>query len=314
MIPLITIGISCYNAEDTIERAIRSAQHQDWPNFEIIVVDDASTDATWQKVETLARDDSRITAIQRTENRGPAASRNTILDAAKGEFIAFFDDDDESLPERIRLQYELIINYEKQNRTSLIACFASGTRYYPNGYTVNIEAIGSKQKFPSGLFVADCLLYKGMKSKKYFMGGGTPANSLMARYATFQFIGKFDEHLRRIEDVDFAIRLALFNGHFIGCPERLLKQYSTSAFDKSAIKEFEAHNYLIEKHSAYLKRRGKYQYLKKWQAIRYFHFSNRHGKMFCALFFFLLRYPIAGTRHFLVSGPRRWIHERKMRK
>ncbi|MCH8285216.1 glycosyltransferase family 2 protein, partial [candidate division KSB1 bacterium] len=62
--PLITVGITCFNAEDTIERAVRSALNQRWPNLEVVVVDDRSTDGSFDVVEKLARDDTNLKIVR----------------------------------------------------------------------------------------------------------------------------------------------------------------------------------------------------------------------------------------------------------
>ena len=87
---LVTIGITCFNARDTIGRAIASAQAQDWPAIEIVVVDDRSSDGSPDAVRALAECDHRIRLIVHERNGGTAVARNTVLANANGEFIAFF--------------------------------------------------------------------------------------------------------------------------------------------------------------------------------------------------------------------------------
>ena len=79
---LVTIGITCFNAADTIERALESAVNQDWANCEIILVDDCSTDGSLQIANIFANNHRQIRIIERERNGGPAASRNTILQNA----------------------------------------------------------------------------------------------------------------------------------------------------------------------------------------------------------------------------------------
>jgi glycosyltransferase involved in cell wall biosynthesis len=126
--PLITIGITCFNAADTILRSVKSALAQDWPNFEVVIADDGSVDGSIDVILAAIANESRATLIGHKSNAGPAASRNTIVSAAKGEFIAFFDDDDESLPGRISNQVKTLTAYESLAGTRLIACYASGIR------------------------------------------------------------------------------------------------------------------------------------------------------------------------------------------
>ena len=260
--PLITIGITCFNAQETIARAIHSALAQDWSNIEILVVDDASSDSSVTHIEELAKENPSIRLIVHDHNQGPAAARQSIVENAKGEFIAFFDDDDEALPQRCRVQYEKIISYEAQHKNVPVACYASGTRLYPNGYALELHAIGSQEKVPSGTDLANYVLFYG-KTPGVFYGAGTPTCALMARTKTIKDIGGFDPAFRRVEDVDFAIRLSLAGGHFIGCAQSLFVQHSTQGNDKAPAKNLEAELQLVEKHKDYLKSVGMYEYARR---------------------------------------------------
>ena len=162
---LITIGIPCFNAKDTILRALKSALNQDWSNKEILVIDDASTDQSPETIQNFIEQHPNVNLIKNNSNAGPAVARQTILNEAKGSFIAFFDDDDESLPERLTAQYKHICSYEQKTGKSLIACYASGKRLYPNGYEMEMTAIGAKPEVPYGPTVADRLLFYGGDSK-----------------------------------------------------------------------------------------------------------------------------------------------------
>jgi len=88
--PLVSVIIPAYNCADYIADSIKSALEQDYPNKEIIVIDDGSTDGT---VDALSSFDGEITLIQQ-QNAGSAVARNAGIKAAKGEFIAFLDSDD----------------------------------------------------------------------------------------------------------------------------------------------------------------------------------------------------------------------------
>ena len=83
--PLITIGITCFNAESSIRRAVESALAQSWAHKEIIVVDDCSTDSS---LETL-KDLKGIKVIHHEQNIGPGGARQTLLNEAQGEFIDY---------------------------------------------------------------------------------------------------------------------------------------------------------------------------------------------------------------------------------
>lgn len=310
-VPRITVGMTCFNAQPTIARALNSARAQTWPDLEIVVVDDCSTDTSWTTIEQLAAQDRRIKAIQHDVNGGPAASRNTILANATGAFVAFFDDDDESYPTRIETQFAAIDAYEKATGTKLVACFASGTRRYSNGYEVAMPAIGSAPEVPKGEEVAEYLLY-GSRKDRLFYGAGTPSCALMAHAATYRAVGGFDSNLRRAEDVDFAVRLAIAGGHFIGCRDNLFLQHATIAADKSPERNLEAELYLFDKHADFLKSRKRYGFARAWFKIRYYHFSRQRLKLALALAGFLLRFGIRGWRQIMSAAPRRLAHERRM--
>lgn len=309
--PLITIGITCFNAEDTVSRAIKSAINQNYSNFEIVIVDDFSTDNSVDVVEASIKNQENIKFIQHRKNKGPAGTRQTIIDNAKGEFIAFFDDDDEALPERIRTQHERINEYKIETGENLIACYSSGTRIYPNGYKKDLIAIGSKPPAPKGTSVADRALFFGGNNKQFF-AGGTPSCSLMASKKTFEKVGGFDDSFRRVEDIDFAIRLSIKGGHFIGCQEKLFIQYATEANDKAPEKNLEAEQKLAKKYVEYLQKKGMYYYALNWPLIRFYHFKKNYIKMIWVLLKIFVRYPIKTTSHFLTTAPKRLIHERKM--
>lgn len=310
--PLVTVGIACFNAEDTIRRAVRSALSQNWTNFEVIVVDDASTDGSVAAVQEEIGDSPMTRLVRHSENLGPAGSRNSILARARGEFIAFMDDDDEALPGRIGAQAMALETYEKRTGAKLVLCHASGQRVYANGYTLHIPAIGSRGiEAPNGSAVADYLLFHRRRSD-WFYGGGTPTCSLLARRDTFAAVGGFDQRLRRIEDADLAIRLALKGAHFIGTRERLFTQYATNASDKSPEMNLESERHLAEKHKRYLESIGRYEYAKRWPKLRYWHFKGDYRRFLTELAGLIVRYPLAVPSHLLSTGPRRLIHERRM--
>ena len=88
--PLISIGITVFNAADTIERAVRSALTQTWRPIEILIADDCSTDKSNKILENLKSQHDAVRIIKNDRNMGVAFSRNRILDEARGEFIVFF--------------------------------------------------------------------------------------------------------------------------------------------------------------------------------------------------------------------------------
>lgn len=311
VMPLITVGITCFNASATIERALESALSQDWPNIEVLIVDDGSTDGSREILARRALTEARLRVIEHPVNCGCAAARNTLIEAAKGEFLAFFDDDDVSESDRLRLQHNHTVTYESKANVNLVACYSSGRRVYPNGYIMPIRAVGSDGLPPIGHVMADYLLF----NKRYqdvFYGAGTPTCSLMARTEVFRALGGFDIKMRRQEDVDFAIRLAFKGGHFIGIPNSVLIQNATGGDEKAARIEFESFLQLLEKNADYLHATNNYTYMRMWSELRYLHFSGQDTQALLLLMRLLFTYPFRTMRHFLRSASRRFFHERRM--
>lgn len=310
--PLITVAITCYNAESSIERAVNSGLNQTWSNLEILVVDDGSTDNSLDILSKKSALDQRIRIVKHPVNRGCAEARNTLISAAKGEYIAFFDDDDVSLPDRLQLQYDRIISYEKKLDAKLVACYASGQRIYPNGYIFPLHAVGSYGGPPVGPIMVDYLLFN-RRQENIFYGAGTPTCSLMARADVFRNLEGFDALMRRQEDVDFAVRLGFKGGHFIGISEPVVNQYVTVGNEKSALIEFESTLRLLDKNRDYLKGFNRYYYMRLWSEMRYLHFTGRDCQAFVILLRLLIRYPLKTLQHFFRSAIRRFYHEQRMK-
>jgi glycosyltransferase involved in cell wall biosynthesis len=97
----VSVIMPAYNAEQTVSRAIESALAQTEPRCEVLVIDDASSDATADIVARIAEQDGRVRLLRNTTNRGPACSRNHGLAVARGDWIALLDADDTFAPHRI---------------------------------------------------------------------------------------------------------------------------------------------------------------------------------------------------------------------
>jgi glycosyltransferase involved in cell wall biosynthesis len=102
--PRVSIVMPAYNAEPFLSEAIDSLLGQTFSDFELIIVDDASTDGTAQMLAGYAMRDQRIVPWRNDVNLGQARTMNRALDAARGEYIARLDHDDVALPRRLELQ------------------------------------------------------------------------------------------------------------------------------------------------------------------------------------------------------------------
>lgn len=101
--PLISIITPCFNAEKYISQTIQSVQSQSYQNWEILIVDDGSSDGSWDLLRELEKQDSRIRAFQQ-KNQGPAIARNAALEKARGKYVCFLDADDLWLPHKLETQ------------------------------------------------------------------------------------------------------------------------------------------------------------------------------------------------------------------
>jgi teichuronic acid biosynthesis glycosyltransferase TuaG len=102
--PLVSVLTPCYNAARYLEQTIRSVQAQTFTDWEMIVVNAASTDESLSIAARFAADDARIRVLSKTERLGPGPARNLALEAARGRFIAFLDADDLWEPEKLERQ------------------------------------------------------------------------------------------------------------------------------------------------------------------------------------------------------------------
>ncbi|XCF06529.1 glycosyltransferase family 2 protein [Tamlana crocina] len=108
--PLVSVITACYNSEKHISETISSVLNQTYQNWEMLLVDDCSSDNTISIIETLQKSDSRIKLFQLNENSGAAVARNKAINEAKGEFIAFLDSDDKWLPLKLEKQIRFMLH------------------------------------------------------------------------------------------------------------------------------------------------------------------------------------------------------------
>jgi glycosyltransferase involved in cell wall biosynthesis len=252
-LPLVTIGITCFNCEKTVKRALKSAINQDWINKEIILIDDCSTDNSKVILSKLKSQYEQIQLIINSKNRGLAHNENLIIEKAKGDFIAFFDGDDESQINRISKQYERFLEYKTKYPDSKIIV-------YSNRNVVPIStikekftrfAIGRKSPEPYGKIVADYILNVKNKSDK-FCWGMFGSCTIFSKTSYIKNLSGFDEDFKRCAELDFAIRGAIKDYHFISVNEPLITQYLTLGEHKTLKKDLLFRKKLVAKHKEYL--------------------------------------------------------------
>ena len=181
-VPSVSVVIPTYNRRDLVQRAIQSVFDQTYRDFEIVVVDDGSTDGTGAAVE--GREQIRYL---RQANAGPASARNLGIRHARGEFIAFLDSDDVWLPDFLAAQIDVLSRFPE---VALVCARSS---------------VGQKEAkdFPlrRDLVVGD--LYAKLYERSFVR---TPA--AVVRKSCLDRIGCFNESYRWSEDHDLWLRIA----------------------------------------------------------------------------------------------------------
>lgn len=102
--PLVSVIMPCYNMERFIACTIESVQRQTYPHWELLIVDDASTDGTAEIVKSHQNQDDRIRFVVKEQHSGIADSRNQAIRMAQGRYLAFLDSDDLWHPDKLEVQ------------------------------------------------------------------------------------------------------------------------------------------------------------------------------------------------------------------
>ena len=171
----ISVIMSAFNCENTIEKSINSILNQTYENFEFLITDDNSTDHTSEIIKNMKKNDSRIMFYQNTKNIGLTKSLNKLLSISSGSFIARQDADDLSLENRFDLQLEHIEKYNLDGCTTLATSLQSN------------EVIHKyKNLLPSKLVI---------KFKNPFIHG-----SLILKNEILKSIGGYDERFLYAQD------------------------------------------------------------------------------------------------------------------
>lgn len=106
--PAVSVLLPVYNAEKYVAVAIESILKQSFTNFEVIIIDDASLDKSWEIIKKYAKDDKRMVALRNKHNLGGCMILNKGLSLARGKYIARADHDDWSYPDRLEKQFEFM--------------------------------------------------------------------------------------------------------------------------------------------------------------------------------------------------------------
>ncbi|MDI6765245.1 MAG: glycosyltransferase family A protein [Bacteroidota bacterium] len=225
---LIFIIIPAYNTAHLIGRSITSVLLQTYQHFEVIIVDDGSTD---NLNYALARfKDNRIRSIRHEANRGGSAARNTGINAARGEYIAFLDSDDEWLPEKLEKQIEVF-----RKSSNDVGMVYTGWRWIreKDGKIIQDKIPAQRGNLHQLLLSIDCI--------------GSMSTPLI-RTSLLHAIGGFDEKLPARQDWDLWLRLSKVC-RFDFVPEVLVNYYvRTESISGNTLNKIKGTEIVLEKY------------------------------------------------------------------
>jgi glycosyltransferase involved in cell wall biosynthesis len=198
---LISVLMPAYNADRYVAKSIESILNQTHANFELLIIDDCSTDRTWEIISSFAEKDSRVKIIRNQANAGISANRNKLIALSKGKYIAWQDADDISKSYRLEKQLSFLLNNPGVGMVG--------------GYLEFFD--GEKSLYVRKYETDDEILKKNM-----FRQSPMAQPTVMVRKEALEKAGMFDEQLGQAEDLDLAYRIG--NRYkWANIPEVLLK-------------------------------------------------------------------------------------------
>lgn len=281
MKPFFSIVIPLYNKEKFVLGALQSALNQSFENYEVIIVADASTDASLEVVSAIKSE--KVTIIKHDVNKGLSASRNTGVKNANGDYIAFLDADDLWTATYLAELFVLIKNFPKAK------LFASN---YEEIYKKNTVLLphNKAQTLPMQSVIADFFAFS-LAQPIYC------PSSLCVEKSVFDAIGFYNESIHFGEDVDFNIRanssfqLAYSNKPLVSytmVSENQITQsllgtkvitdfnsFDTSETSTSLKKFLDFHRYIMAKHYKAEKNSKAFQKMKKGINLKNLNFKQR---------------------------------------
>ena len=181
----VSVVIPCYNSEDTIERALNSVKEQTYPIHEVIVVDDCSSDKTYDVIlNFIKKNELSVKVLCNNVNSGPSLSRNTGIMAATGDYIAFLDADDFWLPNKTEIQMKFMLQYNMDCVGSSFLIDGDMPFNHENEYQLNL-----------------------LNLTQLLMKNSLPTPSVIIKKNGYIF----DESMKYAEDYDLWLRFSIDN-------------------------------------------------------------------------------------------------------
>jgi len=228
--PTVSVIIPTYNRAHLIGRAIQSVLNQTYQDFELIVVDDGSTDNTEDVIRQFQEKDKRIRYIKHDKNKGGSAARNTGIKNSKGKYIAFQDSDDEWFPNKLEKQMKI---FKKESPNLGIV--------YTGFYRIKDS---EKKYIPSHEIVKK----EGRIYEELLKGNFITTQSILVRKECFKKVGIFDENLPRLQDWELVMRLSKYYDFKCIDEPLLISYYTTDSISANHKALIEALGLILTKH------------------------------------------------------------------
>ncbi len=243
---LISVVITTHNRKNIVKRAIKSVLNQIYENIECIVIDDKSTDGTEKIIKNIEDKRVKYIYIPEEESKGGNYARNVGIKVAQGKYIAFLDDDDLWLPEKVLLQLE---EFERKPDVKMVYC----RRYFCY-----------KEKY---CWLDSNDIFVGNVSELVFKRIITSTSTMMFDREALISIGGFDEKLRFWQETELMMRFS--QKYLIGYVDKPLIIYTIDASDPNKLSnKYEewklAITYIQNKHKDIINNFSEEQ-LKEWE-------------------------------------------------
>ncbi len=248
---ILSVIIPAYNRATVLPQAIKSVFAQGFEDLEVIVVDDASGDNTQSVITAMAQSDPRIVYIRHPHNQGGAAARNTGIERARGEYIAFLDSDDEWLPHKLARQMELFGKLD----ASYGVVYTGLQVIYEDKKKGEVFRASHRGSFLNELLICNCV---------------RTLSSVVVKRHFLQAVGGLDPRLKSCQDWDLYIRLMKLCP--FECIEDPLVVYYVNKEDPSRISNTRAsiiqgHRLIAEKYKEDYKRLSRAERLRYLESV-----------------------------------------------
>jgi glycosyltransferase involved in cell wall biosynthesis len=165
---LVSVNIAAYNCEETIVECIDSVLGQTYKNLEILVLDDCSTDQTFQVLQEKYENEARVQILKNEENQGISRTQNELRQKSKGEFIAVIDSDDICLAKRVEKQVHFFKNHPEVSLLGTNIKVLENTRVHSQNFMplkTDHDSIAKQLRYLTAIFHPTLMIRSQVKDK-----------------------------------------------------------------------------------------------------------------------------------------------------